>query len=86
MSYLKLSDNIYAKEVILYPVEIINIIELEQELLSLVDSPLLQYPDNATNEIMQTVDMYNEPFLARNIMNNSRREELQNLINELKAL
>lgn len=85
MSYLKLSDNIYAREVTFYPVEIINI-ELEQELLSLVDSPLLKYPDNATNEIMQAVDMYNEPFLARNIMNNSRREELQNLINELKAL
>ena len=62
MSYIKLDENIYAKEPN-HAVEIINVVDLQAEITTLEQSAIgflpLEYPENANEELKQAYDILN---------------------------
>ena len=89
--WIKLDDNLYAKEASNDPEEIINLIDLENEIKDLqtqiqnLENELLEYPAGADERMKQAIDDWNESNVRReqNMLFGELAEK-QSLLNEIK--
>ena len=83
MEYIKIADGEFTKT---SQEEVIRLVDLEAEIAGLVEEAILAYPVDASEQLKTAVDLYNEPIIYINETNFKKKEELQNLINELSKL
>ena len=91
MTWIKISEGVYAKEASPDPAEVVRLDDLQKQIAELqsqidsLNSQLLEYPDGADDRLKEAIDLWNaqniEPILS---LKESELSEKERLLSEIE--